>query len=155
MPYDSTVEAKAHIAIVQKQMARSYEVIVERRLIHDASKLEDPEKSLYDEWQPKLTPSDPDYDVAKVIIQEAVELHRSINSHHPESHEDISEMGLFDQIEMVCDWYAYWSAKQDGDFLSFLETKMDKYGCSPGQRVSIGVTANEMGMIPVVVPRGM
>lgn len=45
-------------------------------------------------------------DVDKEKLKLAIKQHQSVNSHHPECHGGIENMGEMDVAEMVCDWYA-------------------------------------------------
>lgn len=56
-----------------------------------------------------------EYMAALEAEKPALDRHFARNPHHPEHHDDPTKMGLFDLIEMVCDWYGahrvYESAK--------------------------------------------
>lgn len=77
---------------------------------HDLSKLQSPEKEMFDIWRPKLDSLPIDSDAYKEALRQmgsALQHHYEHNSHHPENHVGgISGMNLIDLIEMVCDWMA-------------------------------------------------
>jgi hypothetical protein len=45
-------------------------------------------------------------DVPKEQLELAIKQHTRTNSHHPEFHDGVENMGETDCAEMVCDWYA-------------------------------------------------
>lgn len=103
---------------------------------HDASKLEDPELSLFAEWGPKLSGMEygsDEYKSALGKMGEALQHHYQHNSHHPEHHGEagVDGMNLIDLIEMTCDWKASTSRVKDGDFMKSLETNRKRFGLSP------------------------
>jgi hypothetical protein len=99
-----------------------------RALLHDESKFRDDEfvgfarinhiardhKYGSDEYRQSLKDEKP-----------TIDLHYSRNSHHPQFHDEVRHMGLFDLIEMVCDWHAAWavyeSCKSPGKRMSWPE----------------------------------
>jgi hypothetical protein len=44
--------------------------------------------------------------IDKEDLERAVQQHQETNSHHPEYHGGVENMGEMDVAEMVCDWYA-------------------------------------------------
>ena len=55
--YDSTQDTREHIATARIFINKLYRSLRWRSLKHDASKLEEPEKSIFDEYTPKLATS--------------------------------------------------------------------------------------------------
>jgi len=106
----STEDTKAHQMIVQRLLTTVATELMERARVHDASKLEEPEKSGYDELVTKLKGVKYGTDEYHRIIdgvRPAVDHHKSVNRHHPEFHDDgIWGMTLVDLVEMLCDWRA-------------------------------------------------
>jgi len=80
---------------------------------HDASKLEAPEKEMYDEFTPRLRALTYGSDEYKECLKEmgaALKHHYENNSHHPEHFPDgINDMSLLDLIEMLADWTQQYS----------------------------------------------
>ena len=114
--YDCTSDVKAHMQRVQFWMNEFANVILGRAAIHDQSKLEEPEKSMFDEFTPKLkelTFGSPSYKQALHDMGAALQHHYLKNRHHPEHYENgVDGMTLYDLVEMVCDWMAVCDAKK-------------------------------------------
>ena len=113
-PYDSTKDTKEHIWRVQGFVGVFQSELEKRSQVHDASKFQEPEKSMYDEYKPKIRQAEIEFgygskeyeDVLKKM-GEALKVHFSKNSHHPEHYSNgISGMSLIDLVEMLCDWKA-------------------------------------------------
>lgn len=81
-----------------------------RKEEHDKSKLEEPEKPLFDIWTPKLKTTiygSDEYNMFLKALKPALIHHYSIYRHHPEHFENgISDMHLVDLCELIGDWYA-------------------------------------------------
>lgn len=132
--YDSTVDAKAHIEIIQKIMNKVIDSLKDRSINHDKSKLEDPERSMYDKYIPMLKTtkygSEEYYDIREKMQKEGLDHHYEVNSHHPEHYENgIDGMDLIDLIEMYCDWKAA-SSKSDTSFEKGLESNAKRFKMS-------------------------
>ncbi len=87
MKYDSTQDTQQHIRTVRAFLSDVQINIAKRSVDHDASKLQSPEKELFDEFTPKLralTYGSPEYKQALVEMGPALEHHYQSNSHHPE-----------------------------------------------------------------------
>lgn len=99
-----------HKEFVESYMNSAAEIISERGLNHDNSKLLSPELEAFDKADLAFKTAkygSAEYKAAVDSIRPAVEHHYKENSHHPEHYEDgIAGMSLFDLIEMVCDWKA-------------------------------------------------
>lgn len=89
--YDSTNDTLVHIGQVRGFIN---EVILElsaRAIEHDASKLEEPEKTLFDAYTPMLallTYGSDEYKRALSELRPALEHHYANNSHHPEHYKE-------------------------------------------------------------------
>ena len=67
----------------------------------------------------------------KETLKPALDHHYKNNSHHPEFHEKgINDMGLLDQIEMLCDWKASTLRTKNGDIKKSLELNQNRFGYS-------------------------
>jgi hypothetical protein len=87
MTYDSTFDTQNHITQVRNLMFYIVNKLFFRATDHDASKLESPEKEIFDEFTPKLrdlTYGSPEYKQALIDMGPALEHHYMCNSHHPE-----------------------------------------------------------------------
>jgi hypothetical protein len=77
---------------------------------HDKSKLEPPEKEIFDIYTPKLKElkfGSKEYKAALVDMGEGLNHHYKVNKHHPEHYPSgIDGMTLYDIVEMFCDWCA-------------------------------------------------
>src|SRR3989337_294012 len=99
-----------HMRFVNRYLDKLTLALVYRAVEHDASKLQEPEKAMFDEWTPKLKEFEfgsDEYKAALAGMGEALKHHYENNCHHPEHFENgVDEMNLLDVIEMVCDWRA-------------------------------------------------
>lgn len=87
MSYDSTKDTLDHIGNVQAFLGAIQGNIAARSLMHDHSKLQSPEKEIFDAFTPKLrelTYGSPEYKQALADMGPALDHHYIYNSHHPE-----------------------------------------------------------------------
>lgn len=130
--YDSSLDTFNHIRDVQELLSLVFNELVVRGINHDDSKLHDPEKSLFDEYSPKLkncTYGSDEYKQYLIELKVALDHHYQKNSHHPEHYENgIGGMDLLDIIEMLCDWKAATKRHVDGDILKSIEINADRFG---------------------------
>ena len=134
MQYDSKKDTQEHIENVRKLL---YKVIAElcvRVTRHDDSKLEEPEKSMYDEFTPKLRAMTYGSDEYKECLKQmgpALKHHYENNSHHPEHYQNgVNGMSLLDLIEMLADWKAAGMRHADGNMQQSLEVNKQRFGMS-------------------------
>ena len=132
--YDSRTETYEHIQHVQECIFEVIKRLTSRAMRHDASKLEDPEKELFDKWTPILKelpyPSD-EYEASKAKLGPALAHHYAKNTHHPEHYpEGINDMTLMDVVEMLCDWKAATMRQYDGNIRKSLEFNKDHFTMS-------------------------
>ncbi len=129
--YDSTDDTNKHIKTVRLLLRGFAESLLARGTLHDASKLEEPEKSLFDEFTPKLSSVEYGSDEYKEYLGEmgkALDHHYENNNHHPEHFENkIYGMNLWDVIEMFCDWKAASMRHSDGDIRKSLEINRKRF----------------------------
>lgn len=88
--YDSTQDTLKHIQQVQGLLSFIQAEIEQRALVHDVSKLNSPEKELFDEFTPKLAALTYGSDEYKECLKQmgpALQHHYQHNSHHPEYYE--------------------------------------------------------------------
>lgn len=112
--YDSTDDTKEHINKVRDAIKQVRSSLAVRGVIHDASKLQEPEKSLYDTYKPRIQEVElefgygsPEYESMVKELDPAFRHHFENNRHHPEYFENgINGMTLIDLVEMFCDWKA-------------------------------------------------
>lgn len=110
MAYDCTEDVKRHQEVVKHFIKEIWFDLAERMKNHDKSKLEHPEKEMFDEFTPRLKEfkfGSDEYKQALGDMGEALLHHYSENRHHPEHFaRGIDGMNLSDVVEMVCDWRA-------------------------------------------------
>ena len=98
--------------------------LLKRISIHDNSKLEDDEFSLFCKIPLKkdsFTTSTCDIDES---LKNSIELHWKNNRHHPEHFKNVNDMNEVDILEMCCDWHAR-SIQYHTDFLSFVKIRQE------------------------------
>jgi len=149
--YDSTADTLKHIRTVGSYLIECIEDIHDRIVKHDETKLEDPEKKIFDEFTPKLR--DTTYgseEYKKYLEQMGVGLahHYKHNAHHPEHHEHgIKDMTLIDLVEMLADWKAATLRHADGDLARSIEQNQERFGYSDELKQILVNTAESMGWI--------
>lgn len=135
MEYDSKSDTLEHIKNVQRFINQIIAELLERAEKHDESKLQEPEKSIFDKFTPKLSNTTYGSDEYKNMLSEmkpAIDHHNSKNRHHPEHHpHGINGMNLIDLIEMFCDWKAATLRHKDGDILRSIEVCNDRFKIDP------------------------
>lgn len=134
MSYDSKSDTIEHINTVRGFLRKVLKDLDTRLLVHDASKLEDPEKATFDEYTPKLkgsTYGSDEYKSFLAAMKPALDHHYANNSHHPEFYPDgIRGMSLLDVVEMLCDWKAATLRHADGDIRQSIEINQKRFGYS-------------------------
>ena len=132
--YNSAADTELHISTVQENISKIVSILESRKAEHDKSKLEEPEKSMFDEFTPKLRSSTYGSAEYKSFLQEmgvALKHHYENNSHHPEHYENgINGMSLLDLIEMLADWKAATQRHADGNILDSLRINKERIGLS-------------------------
>lgn len=134
MTYDSTADTKAHIARVQELLMLVMDNLDRRATIHDKSKLQEPEKSVFDAVRPKLRQfryGSPEYQAALDEVRPALDHHYANNSHHPEYYPNgVDDMSLLDVLEMFCDWKAAGEVQVGGSLVQSIEANKQRFGLS-------------------------
>jgi hypothetical protein len=149
MSYDSRTDTALHILNVAGQLKEIIENLEKRRREHDKSKLQEPEKSMYDEFTPKLRGSTYGSDEYKGFLKDmgaALQHHYAENSHHPEHYENgINGMSLLDLIEMLADWKAAGMRHADGNIMQSMEINRKRFGMSDQLYEIFVNTVKELG----------
>lgn len=108
--YDSRPETQEHIGRVGDFIYLAVKNLERRALVHDASKLVEPELSAFDIATPKLANLEYGSDEYRQSLRDlgpALTHHFQMNDHHPEHYENgVRGMSLLSLIEMLCDWRA-------------------------------------------------
>ena len=133
--YDSKQDTLQHINRVKDLLEGVAVELVQRGHNHDASKLENPEKELFDTYTPLLKQLEYGSDEYKESLEKlkpALEHHYANNSHHPEYYENgVDDMDLFDVVEMLCDWKAATERTKNGDIYKSIEINQKRFNLSP------------------------
>ena len=134
MSEDQTTKTIEHIINVRKYMSFTRDELIDRSVKHDQSKLESPEKEIFDEYTPKLSQVTYGSDEYKGYLKEmkiALDHHYLANRHHPEHFENgVNDMNLIDLIEMLCDWKAATLRHDDGDIYKSIEINKKRFDIS-------------------------
>jgi hypothetical protein len=148
---DSTQATLKHIDLVQELLAAASLHLTDRGRRHDASKLKPVEKTALDELArlneeegPALRGT-PEYSRRMSLVKEFADHHYAQNPHHPEHWPNgISDMDLFDLMEMFFDWRAA-NVERDGGAPMSLSYSIDKYQIEPQLASILANTAKRLG----------
>ncbi len=137
MTYDSRPDTYAHIAQVRGLLLVVVRDLLERAHVHDESKLESPEREMFDEFTPRLAEmvyGSPEYEACTAEMRKtALRHHYEANRHHPEHFpEGITGMNLLDLTEMLADWKAAGLRHADGgDLGRSITINAERFGYGP------------------------
>lgn len=134
MSYDSTEYIEKHRRNVRYYMDEMMSNLTERMCDHDKSKLQPPEKEMFDKSIPQLKELEygtPEYKQALEDMGPGLAHHYENNSHHPEHFDNgIWGMSLLDLVEMFCDWRAAFVQNSGKDFVESIDRAQDRFGIS-------------------------
>lgn len=134
MTYDSKLDTLKHKKRVLELISKVNTDLMFRGLTHDDSKLEEPEKSKFDEYTPKLKNLEygsKEYKEALKGLDNALVHHYEMNDHHPEHFENgIKDMDLISLIELICDWIASSERHDNGDPIKSIDINQERFGYS-------------------------
>lgn len=134
IPYNSESDTLKHIKRVNELLLFAAQDLIKRAMNHDDSKLEEPEKSKFDEMTPKLkglTYGSDEYKASLAELGVALKHHYENNSHHPEHYENgIDDMDLLDLIEMFFDWCAASERHANGNIYTSITQNEGRFGMS-------------------------
>jgi len=134
MTYDSTLDTVKHINKVKNIISLFIGELTKRAKFHDLSKLESPEKEIFDKYYPKLsatTYGSKEYENNLKEMKVALDHHYKNNSHHPEYYKNgIDGMDLFDLMEMTADWKVSIEKHDDGDIMNSLKINKERFQIS-------------------------
>ena len=105
---------QVHRDLMKEMMDTCAKVLKSRSKVHDKSKLEEPEYSMFaDNTNMPEYGTKEYFETIENMKKDALNHHYEVNTHHPEHYKcGISGMNLFDIMEMLCDWYT--SSMQHG-----------------------------------------
>lgn len=131
MDSESVKETKKHIKRVKELLSTICTKLRIRGDKHDASKLKEPEVSIFEEYTSKLKDTEYNSKEYKQYLKEmkpALDHHYKNNSHHPEYHKNgINGMSLIDILEMLADWRAATERNKNGDIKKSIEINSDRF----------------------------
>ena len=150
MNYDSTVDTNLHIDRVRFLLGQCAIFLLERGARHDASKLEEPEKTIFDAVGNRLaviTYAGEEYKDSLAELKVALDHHYVHNAHHPQHYPNgVDGMSLFDLIEMLMDWKAAGERHPGGmNIFTSLEISSDRFSVGEQLQKILSNTAKEMG----------
>lgn len=132
--YDSSAETLLHIKRVNELLGNAAIELLRRGQIHDNSKLQSPEKELFDEVTTQLqgcTYNSEEYKGFLKQLEPALDHHYAKNSHHPQHYPDgVDGMNLFDVIEMFFDWKAASERHGNGNICHSITVNRDRFKLS-------------------------
>ena len=135
-------ETRKHIMDVAKYLNLFSIELLKRVCVHDKSKLEEPEKSVFDKYTEKLsglTYGSEEYKKCLDEMKPALQHHYANNKHHPEFNDingfsfqtlndPIRSMDLFDIVEMLCDWMSAVKRHDNGNIYKSIEINEKRFG---------------------------
>ena len=132
--YNSKKDTEKHSDNVMNVIFYFNNELYERGMFHDHSKLQCPEKEIFDKFTPRLKDATYGSDEYNEFLKEmkvALDHHYKNNSHHPEHYEDgINGMNLFDFVEMFCDWCSATLRHDDGNLIKSIEINQKRFNYS-------------------------
>jgi len=146
---DSTEETQKHKNRVKELLNQASDEILNRGKNHDNSKLESPEKELFDEYTSKLGGviyGSDQYNEFLKALKPALDHHYENNSHHPEHYENgIDGMDLFDIIELFFDWKASGERHRGGNIYESIRINKARFNISDQLEKILINTAKKKG----------
>jgi hypothetical protein len=128
-------ETLKHINEVRSNVWKLIQALDVRAAVHDLSKFEEPECSIFAENTPKLAKTEygsPQYTELLKEVQGAIDHHYSKNTHHPEHYSrGVDDMDLVDVCEMLCDWAAATKRNKNGNIHKSIEHNTTRFNLSP------------------------
>jgi len=145
-------ETRKHIMRVAKYLQIFSTELLHRAHEHDASKLKEPEASVFEKFTPLLkgcTYGSPEYQQFLTDMKPALVHHYDHNRHHPEffnvpTENQISCMDLFDIVEMMCDWLAATKRHNDGNITKSITINKKRFNISDQLEMILRNTAIEL-----------
>lgn len=146
---DSTQDTLDHIRKVDARIAEVCKLLAARAVVHDRSKLEEPEKSGYDTLTAKLaelTYGSDEYRAALVEGKPTIDHHYAHNDHHPEHWPNgINDMSLLSIVEMLCDWKAASERTKQGSIAASLAHNRMRFQIDDQLAAILENTVKELG----------
>jgi hypothetical protein len=152
MSYDSTIDTTLHINRVHLLLGQCAVTLLERGARHDASKLEEPEKAIFDAVGNRLaviTYAGEEYQHSLADLKMALDHHYTHNPHHPEHYPNgVDGMSLFDLTEMLMDWKAAGERHPGGmNIVRSVEISSERFAMGEQLKNILMNTVREIGWI--------
>lgn len=132
--YDSTSDTLWHIKRVNELLGNAAIELIKRSQVHDTSKLNSPEKELFDKYTPQLKTlvyGSDEYKESLANLKPALDHHYANNTHHPERFSNgIDGMNIFDILEMFVDWKAATERGKDGNIFKSITMNKERFKMS-------------------------
>jgi hypothetical protein len=145
---ETNAETLRHIRRVQSLLREVVDNLLRRAVAHDASKLCEPEASVFAEYTAKLkgsTYGSEEYKSFLAGMKPALDHHYANNRHHPEHWAGgIKDMSLLDLIEMFVDWKAATERHANGDLGKSIEINKNRFGYGDELEAIFKRTAGEL-----------
>lgn len=149
--YDSTLDTMKHSRRVDQLLLQFVGALQDRVTRHDLSKMEPPEKAVFDRVTPLLKTStygSEAYKASLVDMGEGLTHHYSQNRHHPEHYAGgIADMTLVDVVEMLADWKAATERHDNGSLARSFPLQEERFGISPQLLAILRNTAEAFGWL--------
>lgn len=136
-----------HRIAVQRHLRRISQQIEARIVEHDSSKFQEDEFEGFVEINivARTHPYGSQEYKDSISHNNAVELHRQRNRHHPEYHQTgVEDMTLVELIEMVCDWKAASETYGQTSFQESLSIQAKRFNLTPEQEYVVGLIARSI-----------
>jgi hypothetical protein len=132
--YNSEADTLRHQKRIMQLVNVATAELLKKVSLHDNSKLYEPEKTIFDEWTPKLASTSigtEEYEDMKKQMKVALDHHYANNSHHPEHTENgINGMDLLEIFEMFFDWKAASERHHDGNIYKSITVNKERFKIS-------------------------
>jgi hypothetical protein len=126
---------QAHIERVHELLCEIRAELAQRGLAHDASKLEEPERSLFEQAYSDLSKVEygsEEYREALSRARTALDHHYAHNRHHPEYFPNgVDDMTLIDLVEMLADWKAASERRPDAEIHEGIRINAERFKLAP------------------------
>ena len=114
-------DTRKHQQLVAERMVACAKHVLDRGMVHDASKLTEEERPYYEGPVWRLDHEGVEYGSSEykeltALMGKGWQHHKLVNDHHPEFFLSIQSMDLFSLLEMLCDWIA--ASKRKGNSAS-------------------------------------
>lgn len=144
-------ETRKHQQRVHALLSGFARALLANAQAHDASKLQEPERSGFREHTKNLsglTYGSEEYKQALEALQPTLKAHYQANTHHPEAHKDgVSGMTLLNIVEMFFDWWAATERHDNGDLLRSIDINATRFNLDPQLAQIFKNTHNQMAYL--------